>query len=48
MFKTRGFIISKTAVYAVMIRYILHADITIQEFYKRYKYKMFYFLNISI
>jgi len=31
MFQTRGFIIRKTVVYAVVIWYVLHTEITIQD-----------------
>jgi len=41
MFRTRGFIFRKTVVYTDMLQYVLRAEITIRDFYKIPKHKIF-------
>jgi len=53
MFRDRWFIFRKTVVYTGMVQCAVRAEITIKDFYKIYKYKIFELfkyidMNISI
>ena len=47
MFQTRAFIFMKMASYTDMVQYVLHTEITLKGFYKRYKHKTFELFKYS-